>query len=118
MKYLTKIYWSDEDDAYVAEVPALRGCVAHGGTYAKAAAAVEKAMELWVDSAKRHGDTVPEEDLAREEINRLAPLLSIAKLARLTGINPHTLASKLRRGTRFTSEEAGRILVGLREIAC
>ena len=40
-------------------------------------------MELWVDSAKHHGDPVPEEDLAREEINRLAPLLNITKLARL-----------------------------------
>ena len=116
MKYLTKIYWSEEDDAYVAEVPALRGCVAHGRTYAKAAAAIEEAMELWVDCAKRHGDSVPDEDLAREEIDRLAPLLNIAKLARLTGINPHTLASKLRRGSRFTSVETGRILTRLRAI--
>jgi len=116
VKYLTKIYWSEEDEAYVAEVPALRGCVAHGRTYARAAAAIEEAMELWVESANRHGDPVPEEDLAREEIDRLAPLLNIAKLARLTGINPHTLASKLRRGSRFTSDEAGKILIGIRAI--
>jgi len=45
-----------------------------------------------------------------EEIDRLAPLLNVSKLARLAGINKYTLASKLRRGSRFTDEESGRIL--------
>lgn len=109
MKYLTKIYWSDEDKAYIAEVPSLPGCVAHGHSYESAALNIREAMELWLESAKRHDDPIPEPDIAAEEITRLAPLLNISKLARLSGINKHTLASKLRRHTRFTTEEAKKI---------
>lgn len=109
-RYLTRVYWSDEDAAYVAEVPALAGCVAHGDTMEEVARAIQQATELWMESATRHGDPVPEPDLAREEIERFAPVLSIAKLARRAGINQHTLASKLRRKSKFTAEEAKAIL--------
>lgn len=108
-RYLTKIYWSDDDDAFVAEVPALRGCVSHGETLAEAAAGIEEAIELWLESAHRHNDPIPEPDLAAEEIARLSPILNISKLARLSGLNKHTLASKLRRKSAFTPEEGRRI---------
>ena len=108
-KYLTKIYWSEDDNAYVAEVPALPGCVAHGASYAAAAKAIDEAMELWLASAQNHGDPVPDPDLAIEEIERLSPLLNLSKLARIAGINKYTLASKLRRKTRFSKEEVRKI---------
>jgi len=108
-KYLTKIYWSDDDEAYVAEVPALPGCVTHGESYQEAARRIEEAMKLWIASAHKHDDPVPEPDLASEEISRLSPLLNVSKLARLAGMNKNTLASKLRRKSSFTSEEARRI---------
>lgn len=106
MKYLTKIYWSNDDEAYVAEVPALAGCLSHGSTYEEAARNIREAMELWLESAAKHGDPVPEPDLAAEEIARFGPLLNISKLARLAGMNKHTLASKLRRKSPFTADEA------------
>lgn len=109
-KYLTKIYWSDDDNAYVAEVPALPGCVSHGSSYAKAAAAIEEAMDLWLNCARKFNDPIPEPDLASEEIARLSPLLNVSKLAKLAGINKNTLASKLRRRSAFTAEEGTRIL--------
>ena len=112
-RYLTRIYWSDDDEAYVAEVPALPGCVAHGPTMIQAAKAIQAVMELWLESADRHGDPIPEPDLAREEIARFTPILNVAKLARYTGINQHTLASKLRRKSAFTKEEAQAILKAL-----
>jgi predicted RNase H-like HicB family nuclease len=105
-RYLVKIWFSDEDGCYLAEVPALRGCTTHGRTYAQAAAHAEEAMQVWLSSAQRHGDPIPEPDYAAEEITRLHPILSVAKLARRAGVNQHTLASKLRRGTRFSREEA------------
>lgn len=108
-KYLTKIYWSDDDEAYVAEVPALPGCVGHGSSYGAAAKSVEEAMSLWLASARKHGDPVPDPDLAVEEIERLSHVLNISKLARLAGLNKHTLASKLRRRTRFSLEETRKI---------
>ena len=62
-RYLTRIHWSDDDEAYIAEVPALPGCVAHGATMQKAARELEKAFVLWTESATRHGDAIPEPDL-------------------------------------------------------
>jgi len=53
------IYWSDEDSAFIAEVPELPGCMAHGDTYESALANVRTAIELWTDTAKEFGDPVP-----------------------------------------------------------
>ncbi len=59
-KYEVIIYWTDEDQAFVAEVPELSGCVAHGSTQAEALANAQAAIELWVESAKEFGDPIPE----------------------------------------------------------
>jgi predicted RNase H-like HicB family nuclease len=58
-KYEIIIYWSNEDDAYVAEVPELPG-MAHGNTYESAAANAKEAIQLWIDTAKEIGDPIPE----------------------------------------------------------
>lgn len=116
MKYLVKIHWSDEYAAYIATVPALRGCISHGSTYKQAARNIEEAAALWLASARKHHDPIPQPDLAAEEIHRLAPLLNVSKLARLAGLNKHTLASKLRRGSRFTASESSKILQAIGHI--
>jgi len=59
-KYEVIIYWSQEDGAFVAEVPELPGCMAHGSTYETALASVQEAISLWIDTAKECGDPVPE----------------------------------------------------------
>jgi predicted RNase H-like HicB family nuclease len=51
---------SDADDAYVAEIPELPGCIAHGATYESAAANANEAIQLWIDTAKEFGDPIPE----------------------------------------------------------
>ena len=53
------IYWSREDDSFVAEVPELSGCSAHGDTKWAALQSVEQADELWLDTAREFGDPVP-----------------------------------------------------------
>lgn len=116
MKYLTKIYWSDEDEAYVATVPALRGCVSHGDTFEDAAANIQEAAQAWLESAEKHSDPIPVPDLAAEEISRLAPILNVSKLAELSGLNKNTLASKLRRKSKFTVEESAAILEAIHSI--
>jgi predicted RNase H-like HicB family nuclease len=60
IKYEVIIYWSDEDQAYVAEVPELPGCAAHGPTQEAALASVNAAIGLWVETAKEFGDPVPQ----------------------------------------------------------
>ena len=58
-KYETIIYWSDEDAAFVAEVPQLPGCSAHGATPEIALGEAQQAITLWIETAKEFGDPVP-----------------------------------------------------------
>jgi predicted RNase H-like HicB family nuclease len=53
------IYWSDEDQAFVADVPELPGCMAHGDSHEQALAEVKEAMALWMDAAQANGRAVP-----------------------------------------------------------
>ena len=59
-KYEVIIYWSNEDDAFIAEVPELPGCSAHGDTTSIALQSVEQAIDLWIDTALEFGDPIPE----------------------------------------------------------
>lgn len=59
-KYEIIIYWSKEDDAYIAEVPELPGCMADGSTYQEALANAEVIIEEWIETAHDLGRIVPE----------------------------------------------------------
>ena len=59
-RYEVIIFWSVEDDAFVAEVPELPGCMAHGATQEEALAFAKDAAQLWLDTAKEFGDSIPE----------------------------------------------------------
>ena len=58
-KYEVIIYWSEEDKAFVAEVPELPGCAAHGPTHEAALASAQEAIRLWIDTAREFGDPIP-----------------------------------------------------------
>ena len=60
LNYEVILYWSEEDNIFVAEVPELPGCMAHGDTQEASLANVKEAMQLWIDTAKEFGDPVPE----------------------------------------------------------
>ena len=59
-KYEIIMYWSDEDDAYVAEVPELPGCAADGATYAQALANAEVVILEWIETARELDRPIPE----------------------------------------------------------
>ena len=59
-KYEVIIYWSDEDQAFIAEVPELPGCAADGTTYQEALANVEVIIQEWIDTAKELGRPIPQ----------------------------------------------------------
>lgn len=59
-KYEIILYWSNEDRSFVAEVPELPGCMAHGDSQEDALKHINEAIELWVDTATEFGDAVPE----------------------------------------------------------
>jgi len=58
-RYEIIIYWSSEDQAFIAEVPELPGCMAHGASQEDALANIKSAMELWINTAKEFNDPIP-----------------------------------------------------------
>ncbi len=59
-KYEIIIFWSDEDEAYVADVSELQGCMAHGNTYESALANIKSAMALWIETAREFNEPIPQ----------------------------------------------------------
>ena len=59
-RYEVIIYWSQEDQAFVAEVPELAGCMADGVTYQEALTNAEIAIQEWIETAKELGRSIPE----------------------------------------------------------
>ncbi len=60
IRYEVIIYWSKDDEAFVAEVPELPGCAADGQTYREALANAEKVILEWIETAKELDRPVPE----------------------------------------------------------
>lgn len=58
-KYEIILYWSDEDNSYIAEVPELAGCMADGGTMQSALENVHVVMNEWIETAKLLGREIP-----------------------------------------------------------
>ncbi len=59
-KYEVIIYWSEEDGAFIAEVPELAGCMADGATYQEALANAEIIIGEWLETARELGRKIPE----------------------------------------------------------
>jgi len=59
-RYEVIIYWSDEDQAFIAEVPELPGCAADGASCQEAVANVETVIQEWIETAQELGRSVPE----------------------------------------------------------
>ena len=58
--YSVFIQYDIGDDIYIASVPELKGCMAHGDTPEKALKEIAVAQKLWIESAAKHGEKVPE----------------------------------------------------------
>ena len=58
-KYEVIIFWSDEDDAFIAEVPDLAGCMADGATYEEALANAQVVISQWIETAQSLGRVIP-----------------------------------------------------------
>jgi predicted RNase H-like HicB family nuclease len=59
VEYTISIFWSEEDGQWIAIVPDLEGCSASGDTPEEAVREVQVAKELWLSSAREHGDPIP-----------------------------------------------------------
>lgn len=58
-KYEVIIYWSDEDEAFIAEVPELPGCAADGETYVEVLNKLETIIDEWIETARELGRPIP-----------------------------------------------------------
>ena len=59
-RYEMIIYWSDEDEAFIVEVPELPGCAADGTTYEEAVANAKMIVAEWIETAQELGRPIPE----------------------------------------------------------
>ena len=59
-KYELIIYWSQDDDCFLVEVPELSGCMADGKTYTEAVLNAEKIIAEWIETAQMLGHNIPE----------------------------------------------------------
>ncbi|MGK7393407.1 MAG: type II toxin-antitoxin system HicB family antitoxin [Candidatus Cyclobacteriaceae bacterium M3_2C_046] len=59
-RYEIIIFWSEEDNSFIAEVPELPGCMADGANYNEALTNVQQVMEEWIDTAKSLDRQIPE----------------------------------------------------------
>ena len=59
-RYEIILYWSAEDEAFIAEVPELPGCMAHGDTQEDALHQIQEAMNAWIEVAQETGRPIPE----------------------------------------------------------
>ena len=59
-RYEVIIFWSEEDQVFVAEVPELPGCMTHGSSPEAALSEAQLAMSLWLETAREFGDPIPE----------------------------------------------------------
>jgi predicted RNase H-like HicB family nuclease len=58
-KYEIIVYWSEEDQAFIAEVPELPGCMADGESYGQAVSNAEIVIHEWIETAKQLGRSIP-----------------------------------------------------------
>ena len=58
-KYEIIIYWSKDDEAFIAEVPELAGCMSDGKTYQEALTNVQEVIEEWIETAEDTGREIP-----------------------------------------------------------
>jgi predicted RNase H-like HicB family nuclease len=60
IKYELIIYWSDDDQSFVVDVPELPGCMANGETYEQAVVSAQTVIHEWIETARELGRPIPE----------------------------------------------------------
>jgi len=60
IRYEMIVFWSDEDEAFIVEVPELPGCMADGATYQEAIANAEVIVQEWIEAARELGRPIPD----------------------------------------------------------
>lgn len=115
--YNTILEWDPEDETWIARVPDLPGCLAFGDTQAEALQELQTAIPAWIAAAKDSGFPfrAPAPDI--ETLKKASKILNMAEVARVIGIAPRTLHSRIQHGTPFKGDEAEKLRDALAEHA-
>jgi predicted RNase H-like HicB family nuclease len=108
-RYAVRIEWSDDDEGFVARVPALPGCLCVMPTEAAALKEIRGLIREFLEIRAERGSTIPEPDGGLEIVRRLLPIVNVSKLARVSGVSRTTLTSRLNRGTPMPKEDTLRV---------
>ncbi len=126
-RYRVVTEWSDEDDAFIARVPALPGCAAHGATVEKAAKEAQSAAQAILEIMHEHRDPLPPEDASADYSGQLRLRLPksmherISRMATAEGVSLNTMLLTFIAqgfgGRLGTGERAGPSPAGVRSSA-
>ena len=107
--YTAYVAWSDNDECYVAHVPAFKHCMAHGDTAEEAIHEVYDGLGGIIDAMSAEGMELPNDDQMIQLLKRLKPMIKISHLAKQADMKASTLSSKIDRGGPFSQEERKRL---------
>jgi predicted RNase H-like HicB family nuclease len=122
--YRVVVEWSDQDEAFVARVPAFEGCAAHGATAGDAAREALVAAQGIIDSMRAHGDKLPPKDATpghsgqlrlrlprslHERLARLAALDGVSLNQELVALLATALGARSARSSRQPGKTLGRV---------
>jgi len=107
--YTIRISWDETEKEYLAEIPALDGCIAYGSTEAKALKELQIAKELWIDARKSAQLPIPKPEATVEQLRSLKSILNVSRIARIAKIPEQTLISKIKRGSPLSAIESRKI---------
>lgn len=116
LRYTISVGYSEEDECYVARSASWPLIAADGETPKEALESMIDALNGAIEVSREYGKRIPESDPILEALSQYREILNISKVAKLSHLNRNTLASKLRRGTRFSEEESLKIRGALEEI--
>lgn len=115
--YNTTLTWDARDEIWVARVPELPGCMAHGDTPQEALEELQIALPGWIEAAQESHFHFPRPLPSIQTLRKASRLLNTAEMARLIGMAPRTLNARIKHGTPFKKEEAERLRDALEEHA-
>ncbi len=112
--YHNELAWSQDNQWWVADIPDIPFCAADGPTPEKALIALNETFEVLQEVYQEDGESSPEPENPNlptiESLKEASKYLKISRIAEKAGMNPHTLQTKLKRGSLLKEEEAGKIL--------
>jgi len=108
-QYPATVAYSEDDECFVARIPAFRHCAGHGETPEEALREAYDGLAGIIAVMQQDGTSLPDADVTATRLRHIRHIVKISSLAKLAGMRPTTLASKIDRGGPFTRDERERL---------